>query len=309
MQCKKCGSIEVNKDGKKDGVQTYRCKICKHRFKDAIDKDVKISNVLQRIQDNYTDKELKAIANGGRIIPGQDKIPIVDFSGNKYRFCHFTDTHMGSIFFKEEMFNSMLKESKKMKVDAFYLSGDVTEGMSNRPDHVYSLAKIGYTAQRDYAIDMLKQIKKPLYMVSGNHDRWFIKSNGANIVGDIADNIKNAEFIGHDTGIVNVNGCNIQPWHGEDGNSYATSYRIQKVVESLVGGSKPNVMLFGHTHKHLYMFERNIHCLSGGSIELQTDWMRSKRLIAHTGFTIAEITINKDGNVTSFWHKWYPFYA
>jgi predicted phosphodiesterase len=214
---------------------------------------------------------------------------------------------MGSIYFKEENYMAMLKEAKKQKVDAFFHSGDVTEGMSNRADHVYELSHIGYEAQKKYAIDMLKKIKKPLYMISGNHDRWFIKSCGANIVKDIADAIPNAEFIGHDTGIVSVNGCNIQLWHGLDGNSYAISYRIQKVIESLTGGTKPNVLLCGHTHKYIKMFERNIHAFGVGCLELQTAFMRGKRLSAHTGFSIITLTI-RDGNVVKCNETWHPFY-
>jgi len=280
----------------------------KRRYKECVtDFDLAIN--LKKIKENYTEKEIFAIAGGGRIIPGQDKVPIVDFSGKKYKFCFFTDTHMGSKFFHEDHYWAMLERAKKERVEAYYHAGDVTEGMSNRPGHIYELSHLGFEKQKDYAIKLLSEIKKPLYLISGNHDRWFIKSNGANVVKNIADNIKNAEFLGHDMGIVSIKKSNIQMWHGEDGSSYATSYRMQKVIESLTGGTKPNVLLLGHVHKMGYFFERHIHAISGGCIETQSSWMRSKRLAAHTGFWIVELTINKKGHVVTCSPTWYPFYC
>lgn len=267
-----------------------------------------LSGNLQKIKEMYTDKELQAIASGGRIIPGQDKIPIIDFSGKKFRFAYFTDTHMASKYFLEEMFFKMLDKCKKEKVDAYLCGGDVTEGMSNRPGHIYELTHLGADCQEEYAVSVLKNIKKPLYLIDGNHDRWWIQSAGVHIVKNIAEKIKNATFLGHDTGIINIKKCNIQVWHGLDGNSYATSYRIQKVIESMTGGTKPNVLLLGHTHKMAYIFERNIHAISGGCIQTQSDWMRGKRIAAHTGFWIIDLTINKKGNVSSCTPTWYPFY-
>jgi len=32
MKCKRCGSIEVKKNGKREGKQCYRCHNCKHQF-------------------------------------------------------------------------------------------------------------------------------------------------------------------------------------------------------------------------------------------------------------------------------------
>ena len=90
-------------------------------------------------------------------------------------------------------------------------------------------------------------------------------------------------------------------------NSYATSYRLQKLVESYTSGKKPNILLAGHVHKYCVLFERMVHCVSVPSLQMQTEWMRSKKLPAHTGFLIIEFDSNKDG-VCNFQVKLYPFY-
>ena len=144
-------------------------------------------------------------------------------------------------------------------------------------------------------------------MIDGNHDRWFIKSNGAKIVEDICEQIPHATFLGHDEGDIAIGNTTAKLWHGEDGNSYATSYRLQKVVEAMTGGEKPGLLFTGHTHKSLYIFERHVHVYSGGSIQCQSKWMRGKRISAHTGFWIIDAYLNNTG-IAKTTSTWYPFY-
>jgi hypothetical protein len=82
-------------------------------------------------------------------------------------------------------------------------------------------------------------------------------------------------------------------WSGN--SSYAPGYRGMKLIESLGGGKKPKILLSGHTHKFLYMFQRNIHYMEGGTLEGQTEFMRGKKLMAHKGYSILDIYFNKDG--------------
>ena len=266
------------------------------------------SKALRDIAENYDEAELKAIAKGARVLPGMAKIPHIDFSGETVKFGAISDTHIGSVYTDPRHVLAAFKEFEKEKVDFITHSGDVTEGMSHRPGHVYELSQIGYAAQKKHAISLFNKAPAPIYMIDGNHDRWYIKSNGALIVEDICNNIEQAIYLGHDEGDIAIGNTTIKLWHGEDGNSYATSYRIQKVIESLTGGEKPGIMICGHTHKQLYMFERHIHAFSCGSIQKQSKWMRGKRIPAHTGFWIIEATLNNEG-IAKIKSTWHPFYA
>jgi len=160
------------------------------------------------------------------------------------------------------------------------------------------------------AINIFSQwTDSPIYAIDGNHDRWFIKSNGAMIVKDIATALPNFNFLGHDEGDISLKGmATLKLWHGEDGNSYALSYRVQKIIESFTGGEKPSLMLCGHTHKYVKLFERNVHAISVGCIEAQTSWMRGKKIAAHVGFSIFDVWVNKSG-ISKIRETWYPFYC
>ena len=299
--------------GKKDTLKTYGIKDdTLRRYMDwAKDYGLEIgekSHALNQISQNYTDKELTAIAKGGRLVPGQARVPIIDFDGERIRIGGITDTHFGSIYTNPEMTFQAFEEFKKEKVDFIVHCGDVTEGMSNRQGHVYELSHIGYTAQKDEAVRVLKESPAPLYLIDGNHDRWFVMSSGAYIVQDIAKEL-GATYLGQDEGDISLKGkATLKLWHGLDGSSYALSYRIQKIIESFSGGEKPSMLMAGHVHKSVYIFERNVHAYSLGTLQQQSKWMRGKRLSAHVGFWIMDVWIGKQG-ITKSSGTFYPFYA
>ena len=271
---------------------------------------VSVSKSVRDIIANYSEDELAAIAKGGRIVPGYTKVPVISFEGQRIRVGHITDTHIGSIFFDDIRLEQAFEEFKKEKVDFITHAGDVTEGMSHRPGQIYELSELGYEKQKAKAIDLFSQwTDTDIYAISGNHDQWFIKSNGANIVGDMSLALENFHFLGHDEGDISLDGkAVLKLWHGGDGSSYALSYRLQKILESLSGGEKPNVLITGHVHKYVSIFERNVYAIGVGTLQRQTQFMRGKRLSAHVGFVIADYWVNDKG-LAKMQHCWYPFYT
>ena len=268
------------------------------------------TGVLEKISDRFTDKELNAIAEGGRIVPGLSKVPVVSFEGKRIRFTLVGDLHLGSAYTDPAHVYKMFEESHKAGCEFIAVGGDVVEGMSNRPGHIYELSHIGYDAQKAHSKEVLSQWGSMMYMIDGNHDRWFIKSSGAFIVKDICDALgPRFIFLGHDEGDISLKGKTIlKLWHGEDGNSYAISYRVQKIIESLTGGLKPGILSCHHVHKFNYIFERHIHAISPGCIQMQSKWMRGKRIAAHTGFVIVDAWVNNQG-IAKVRITWHPFYS
>jgi len=267
------------------------------------------SEALRCIAERYTPVELRALARGADLGRPSVNVPPVDFDGKALRFGFITDTHFGSRYSLPEHYEAAIDECKRQDCAFIAHTGDLTEGMSQRPGHVFECDQIGYTAQRDHAEERLRLWPGDWYLIDGNHDRWFVKAADARIVKDVAEAVPRAKFLGHDMGTLPLKGgASLMLWHGEDANSYATSYRLQKIVESLAGGTKPNVLLAGHTHKQGYFFERNIHVVSGGCIQVQTPWMRGKRIAAHPGFHIIDLWLNGP-SVSRLTLTWYPFYA
>ena len=264
-------------------------------------------NITRQLKERFTPAELRKILAGSVEQPRSHTM-IHDFAGQEFTFGVLADTHFGSKYTDVNMINEAFETFADNDCDFILHAGDVHEGLSHRAGHYFECTHIGYSAQLEHSREVFSQwTDTPIYMVDGNHDRWYIKSNGALIVEELCKGQDNLHFLGHDEGDVEIAGVKIKLWHGEDGSSYAFSYRIQKIVESFTGGEKPHVLVCGHTHKSLYMFDRHIHCISAGSMQKQSKWMRSKRHASHTGFYVVNMAVN-DMGVAWFEPRFYPFY-
>jgi predicted phosphodiesterase len=265
--------------------------------------------ILRQLSEKFSERELKQILSSSQIQNNTTSIEKYSFDGDEITIGCLTDTHLGSIYTNVDYISAAFDEFSRQGVDIVTHSGDVHEGLSHRPGHVYECSHVGYSQQLEHSREVFGQwTDTPIYMIDGNHDRWYIKSTGALIVKELCAGQENLYYLGHDEGDIDINGVVVRLWHGEDAGSYALSYRLQKLIEAFSGGEKPNVLITGHTHKALYIFERNVHCVSAGTIQKQSSWMRSKRLAAHVGFWIIKMTIN-DGEVRSFTPTFYPFYS
>ena len=281
---------------------------CRKYKQDNNISESKISeNLLRQISERFSEDELRRLISNSAVDETRKSVRHT-FDGEEITFGFITDTHLGSAYTDTEMLFAAFDEFAAQGVDFIAHTGDVHEGLSNRPGHYYECTHIGYSQQLEHSREVFGQwTDSPIYMIDGNHDRWFIKTNGALICSELSKSLENVHFLGHDEGDVDINGVTLKLWHGEDGSSYASSYRLQKIIESFTGGEKPGVLLCGHTHKSLYLFDRNVHCLSGGALQKQSKWMRSKRLASHTGFWVVKMTVS-GGEVLSFSPQFYPFY-
>ena len=284
------------------------------KLKEKQKKKTAKSKLLDKIENQFTAEELKTILASGKlhVTPTKPQYPKIDFGKDVFKIGVISDTHIGSIWYHAEWLKKAFEQFNKVNVDIVTHSGDVVDGLSNRPGQVYELDYVGYAQQKKYAIEQFNiyNTKKiPMYLIDGNHDRWYIKNSGSLIVEDIVKEFDfEAEFLGHDSGNIVVDSADIMLWHGEDGSSYATSYRLQKVIEAFTGGEKPDVLIAGHTHKQGYFFERHVQVVSAGAMCSQSSWMKSKRLANHSGFWIVELGLNYKG-VGRCSVEWFPFYG
>jgi len=208
-----------------------------------------------------------------------------------------TDTHYGSIHFSEPHWD-MIADTLNQRCDIVCHAGDVTDGLSQREHHIYELVYIGYEEQRDYAVEQLSKITKPLLVIDGNHDRWYIKRSGANIVRDVCDRVPGARYLGMDEGKFTINGdVVVLLWHGEDGSSTATSARLHRLIEAVSYSEPIDLIITGHTHKAMYFYEKGVHVISGGAICFQSQFMRRRMLANHAGYWIVTLTIS-EGTIT-----------
>lgn len=231
--------------------------------------------------------------------------------GKHFKFGYYGDPHMGEKHFHEQLWKIMISHFRHEGVRTVYSVGDNLEGMSGRPGHIYELAHIGATAQLNYASSMFGLAKDlSFYLIDGNHDQWFKEKGNIGLVAgaELARRNSNVHFLGEwEARITLAPNVEMLLFHGNDGTAYADSYKIQKLIESLEGGKKPNIILSGHYHKQIAIFRRNVFGFECGTLCGQTRFMRGKKLQAHKGFGIIEVWVGQNG-VERLRHEFIPYY-
>jgi predicted phosphodiesterase len=223
----------------------------------------------------------------------------------------FGDTHIGSKYYDPQLMKEAAKAFNAEDVDFVVHVGDITEGHyeNKRQGSVFELTEIGGDAQVDRAVKELSQIKKPIYAITGNHEHnTFFKLCGFDVGRQIEQRIPNFHYLGNMRGTIELPyGKKLELLHPGGGTSYALSYKPQKIVESLEGGTKPDILLIGHFHKAIYMYYRNVHTLMTGTLQSQTGFMRELGLAAHKGFYILDFEVGRNGvkRITPEFHPAY----
>lgn len=232
------------------------------------------------------------------------------FGSKHIKFGYFSDPHIGHEKFSEELWDKMISFFKREGIDTVYSPGDIVEGMSGRPGHIYELVDIGFQAQVEHSAELIRACPFHIFSILGNHDLWFKQKGdmGANIGDALEARCKNFTCLGEwEADVVLANNVVMKLFHANDGSSYAISYKIQKLIESFTGGEKPSMVLSGHYHKQIQVFLRNVFGFECGTLCGQSIFMRGKKLAAHMGFGVIEIWVNGTG-IERLRHEFIPHF-
>lgn len=186
-----------------------------------------------------------------------------------------SDTHLASKYDRLDILRYLYDEADKNGINYILHSGDLTDGLSGRPQQIYELKECSYTGQRDYVIDKYPKSNIPTYLISGNHDLWWIKQCGADICQDIANHRDDITYLGSDCEDLKIGKLKIRMRHGSGGSSYARSYKLQKYLDSVPMEERPHILQTGHIHQSFYMKQGETHCFQTSCLQDLTPFERS----------------------------------
>lgn len=260
--------------------------------------DKKILNLVKR--NKLNSKELETLLKSTSSKADKSVITWKDYQGDYRRIGIVSDSHIGHKEFDEDLVKHIADTFKENDVKTIYHCGDILEGMSGRPGHVYELSEIGFENQLKRAEQVIGDILGNFEVkgINGNHDEWYMKKGdmGINPSYELSKRISNYTHLGdNEADVMLRKNVRMKLFHPNDGTAYATSYKLQKLVESFSGGEKPEIVIEGHYHKALYMFSRNIHSIEAGTLCGQTGWMRGKKIPAHKGAWMIDIDMGRGG--------------
>ena len=185
---------------------------------------------VQKLLDKYklTEGELERVLKSNRDASPIRNQTFEDYFEKNLKIGVFSDCHIGHEMFDIPFFKHMVRVFKRERVSRIYQVGDILEGMSNRPGHVYELNRIGFENQMQLAVEMFNLLKGfRVFGIDGNHDEWYQKnSNGGVVVGsELERRVGHYTNLGQDDADVQIrSNIRMKLFHAGDGTAYATCF-------------------------------------------------------------------------------------
>ncbi len=207
-----------------------------------------------------------------------------------------SDTHLCSKFDRLDILRYLYDKAVDKQVTAILHSGDFTDGKSNRAEHIYELKEHSFEGQKQYCVDKYPKSDIPTYVIAGNHDLWWYKSAGSDIVKAICQERDDLIYLGPDRANLEIGNCKIHMYHGMGGSSYAKSYKPQKYLDAFPAEKRPHIMQMGHIHQAFYYRQDHTNLFQTGSLEDETPFSRSLGLNNNKSCWWVNVHIDNKGN-------------
>ena len=217
----------------------------------------------------------------------------------KLKLLLISDTHLASKYDRLDILRYLYEKAEDKGVNYVLHSGDLTDGLSGRQQQLYDLREASYTGQRDYAIEKYPKSDIPTYIISGNHDLWWIKQCGADIVKDICNSRDDLTYLGSDCEDLKIGKLKIRLYHGKGGGSYAKSYKLQKYLDAIPMEERPHILQTGHIHQAFYMKQDKTHCFQTSCLQDLTPFERSMGFNNDKSCWWVDVNFDNNGNVYS----------
>lgn len=231
----------------------------------------------------------------------QNQVSVETRESCRIKFAVSGDDHIGSLYTHTAAMQAFHEHAAKSGCEAIYKTGDELDGHRVYRGQEFELRDVGLEAQvsRLAGIDLADI---PVRFITGNHDGSFKTAAGVHVGKTIEAARKGWEFLGEEQARVEwetpSGKFSLMLIHPGGGSSYALSYRPQKIVESLEGGTKPDLLAIGHYHKAEFIPSyRNVAVLQSGTFQRQTPFMARQGLAAHVGGWIIDVTVGDGHNI------------
>ncbi len=241
-----------------------------------------------------TREQLRRIAQGRRRKP---KILPIAITDKVFTFGVVSDTHLGSNEERLDELHTFYDICRREKIAHVLHAGDLVAGTNVYRGQENEIHVYGFARQLNYAAKHYPLVPGiTTHFITGNHDLVYWVRAGVDIGEALAFKRPDMIYYGQDCADVPVGGIKVRLLHPGGGSAYADSYHLQRNIASLEGGTKPQVLIMGHYHRSLYLFNRNIHGLLAGTFEGQTTFQLRKNISPTVGGWTIKMRIAKDSH-------------
>lgn len=245
------------------------------------------------------------------------RIDVERFEGKTLRFGLTADNHLCSKYERMDVLNALFDIWQSEGVTTVLQAGNIIDGECRF--NQFDVHRRGMDAQVGYLVESWPHRDgiNTQFLTGDDHEGWYVQREGVDIGRMIESQARDAgrddlQHLGYmERNIVLEHDGReqvLRVMHAGGGSAYAISYTSQKIVESLQGGEKPNILIIGHFHKYDVGYPRNVVTIQPGCTQDQSPFMRKRRLEAHVGGATLEVTLGDDGLIHNVTHRWHPFY-
>ena len=210
-----------------------------------------------------------------------------------------SDTHLCSKYDRLDILKYLYDKAEDKGIKHILHSGDFTDGRSTRPEHIYELKEPSYAGQVEYCVEKYPKFSGNTYVIQGNHDDWWYKSTGSEILKSITKDRDDIKYLGADSADLKIGKLKIRLFHGVGGLAYAKSYKLQKYLDATPLEDRPDILQTGHIHQSFYMKQDKTHCFQTSCLEDQTPYCRSLGLSNDKSCWWLNINFDDKGNIYS----------
>jgi hypothetical protein len=281
-----------------------------------------IERALEWLHDNHYNIRIKAgqIATPEDIAPGGEvHIDPKLYKGREFRFGVVSDNHLGSKYERLDVLNALYDKFLARGISTVFNAGNILDGRARFNQFDLLPGCESMEGQLSYFTNNYPQRKgiETQFIAGDDHEGWWAQREGVNIGKLMESRARDAgrtdlKYIGYLEADVLLEAEKGETWirvmHPGGGSAYALSYAPQKTIESLQGGEKPAICIFGHWHKCDFCYIRNVYCISAMCTQDQTPFMRKKKLEAHVGGWSCKLVQAPDAHVSSLELECHPFY-
>lgn len=282
----------------------------------------RVKRALEEMADNKVNLRQSEVTGGfwvAQEIPQREPlvIPTASLKGKPFRFGLTADNHLCSKYARMDVLNALYDLWEEQGITTVYQCGNMIDGEArfNKGD----ILAYGIEAQCDYFVEHWPQRKGiTTYFVTGDdHEGWYIQREHVDIGQLMHDKAtragrKDLVYLGHmehDIVLQAKHGKAVMRLiHAGGGSAYATSYSVQKIVESYQGGQKPQALLVGHYHKAEYGYPREVHVVQAAATQDQTPFLRKNKIQSMLGGWTIGFEQSDDGLIHGFTPRFDPFF-
>lgn len=238
------------------------------------------------------------------------EVDLKAFDGDVRKIAFVSDTHMGSQYQQLSHLHTCYAEFRKRGIKDVFHAGDLCEGNGKLyKGQAYEMFLHGADPQASYVIENYPKEKGiTTYVIGGSHDYSYHKTDGHDIIADIASDREDFKYLGMQAAYADIDNISLHLIHPDGGTAYALSYRLQKIIEQYTPQNKPHIVASGHFHRcnHIPGY-RNVEGITLPCFQSQTPFLKAKGIQPVVGCLFVDLKYGKEG-IVSFKTEWKFFY-